>query len=37
LEVVGGSTYNRNAAEKFAKAKRFNFVALGDRHEASKP
>ena len=36
LELVGGKTYSRNAANKFVEAKLFDFAALGSPYEATK-
>ena len=36
LELVGGKTYSRNAANKFVEAKLFDFAALGSKYEATK-
>ena len=36
LELVGGKTYNGNAAGKFVEAKLFDFASIGGRYEAPK-
>ncbi|MCY2967696.1 MAG: linear amide C-N hydrolase [Planctomycetota bacterium] len=36
LELVGGKTYNGNAADKFVEAKLFEFASLGGKYEATK-
>lgn len=36
LDLLGGKTYNGNAADKFVEANLFDFAPLGGRYEAVK-
>jgi choloylglycine hydrolase len=36
LDLLGGKTYNGNAADKFVEAKLFDFAPLGGHFEAPK-